>query len=270
MKQKPWSIILLAILHAVAPFGNIIFNSLRMGRELSETWDFWCYVLPMPLFITYVVLPPLAGVFIFICRRWSYWCYVACLSFIFFSNIYGFWTDMNLFNFLALTLVMVIDILVVAYFVAPSVRQVYFDPRMRWWETAPRYNFDVQGSVGGQSGLIKNVSAGGALVESLNDYKEGQSLELSWDYQGEHFTMPGKVVYNKPLGAKFGYGVRYDHTSQSKKRMAVFIKSLHKEGKMIRDRMPGPEDKFFIWLKNLFLNREGLFPQTTKRKFPSA
>ncbi|WP_413291225.1 PilZ domain-containing protein [Bdellovibrio sp. HCB337] len=262
MKRKPWPIILLALLHVLAPFGNIIFNSFRSGRELLQTWNFWYYALPKPLFITYVILPPLAGLFIYICRRWSYWCYVICLVFIFFSNVYGFWTNINLFNFLTLTTVMVVDILAVAYFVAPSVRKVYFDPRMRWWETAPRYNFDVHGHVGAQQVLVKNISEGGALVEASENYQEGQSVDLGWEYHGEGYKMPGKVVYRKPMGGKFGYGIRYDHTPQSKKTMSVFIKRLHKEGKMIRDRLPGPEDGFFAWLKKLVTNREGLFPKT--------
>ena len=266
MKRKPWPIIVISLLHVLAPFGNIVFNSYRSGRGLVQTFQFWYYALPKALFITYVILPPLAGIFIFICRRWSYWCYVVCLTFIFFSNVYGFWTNMNLLNFITLSIVMLVDILAVGYFVAPSVRQVYFDPRMRWWETAPRYNFDIPGNMSGEESFIKNVSEGGALVESTHTYPQSHPVELSWDYKGEAFKMPGKVVYQKPVGSKFGSGVRFDHDANSQKRMKTLIKGLHKEGKMIRDRVPGPEDSFFAWLKKLIQNKEGLFP---KGKRPS-
>jgi len=264
MKRKPWPIILIALFHVLAPFGNIIFNSLRADRTLIQTWNFWYYALPKPLFITYVILPPLAGIFIFICKRWSYWCYVVCLSFIFFSNVYGFWTNMNLLNFLALALVMIIDLLVVAYFVTPSVRVVYFDPRMRWWETAPRYNFNLNGLMGGHPGFIKNISAGGALVESGSSYSEGESVELSWDYENVSYAMLGKIVYQKPLKPPYACGVKFDHDAKSKKTMKSLVKRLHKEGKMTQDRIPGPEDSFFAWVKKLATNKQGLFPERKK------
>lgn len=260
MKQRPWPIILIAVLHGLAPLGNIIFNSLRSGRELMETWNFWYYALPKPLFISYVVLPPLAGIFIYICKRWSYWSYVGCLLLIFASNAYGFWTQMNLANFLALSGVLLVDLLIVAYFVAPSVRKVYFDPRMRWWETAPRYHFDRSGLIEGKDILIKNISKGGVLIETEHSFYENQNVELSWKYKEHLYTMTGTVVYQKPLGAHFGYGIRFHPTSETQNQMASLIKIIHSEGKIVQDRLPGPEDGFFIWLKNLIKNRQGLFP----------
>lgn len=261
MKRKPWPIILLALLHILAPLGNIIFNSYRAGRSYSQTWDYWFHTLPKPLFLAYVVVPPIAGLFIFICKRWSYWCYVACLGLVFLANAYGFWTSMNWLNFLTLLAVLVVDILAVAYFVVPSVRKVYFDPRMRWWETAPRYVFNVQGTVSGMSGYIKNISQGGALIETSMSYLEGQPVEIQWSHEGRSFAVPGKVVYKKPQGAGFGYGVRFDHTPQTEKSMVALVQKLHKQGKMIRDRLPGPDDSFGAWLKKLVSTREGLFPK---------
>lgn len=261
MKRKPWTIILLSALHILAPFGNIVLNSFRSGRSFSQTWAYWLNVIPGPLFLTYVLLPPLAGVFIFICKRWSYWCYVACLGLIFLGNLYGFWTSVNWLNFLTLFLVLVVDVLVVAYFVVPSVRKVYFDPRMRWWETAPRYLFDTEGTVNRAIGTIKNISAGGLLVETLTSFSEGQSVEIQWRYEGVPYLVPGNVVYRKPQGAGFGYGIRFTHTPETEKAVENLVRQLHKHGKLIRDRLPGPEDSFGVWLKKLVVSREGLFPR---------
>jgi hypothetical protein len=262
MKRKPWSIIFLALLHVLAPLGNIIMNSFRSGRTLENTWNFWLYTLPKPLFFAYVVLPPIAGFFIYICRRWSYWSYVACLGFIFLANVYGFWTSVNWMNFVTLLVVLLADVLAVAYFVVPSVRQIYFDPRMRWWETAPRYVFNIHGFMGSHSGFVKNISEGGAFVESQSSYPEGSVVEVTWSFEGESFVVPGKVVYQRKQGPSvFGYGVRFDHTPQTQKGMRLLITRLEKEGKLIRDRLPGPEDSFAVWLKKLIVNREGLFPK---------
>jgi hypothetical protein len=261
MKRKPWPIILLALLHILAPLGNLIMNSYRSGRTFEATWNFWIYNLPKSLFFTYVFLPPLAGIFIYICRRWSYWSYVLCLGLVFIGNVYGFWTNVSWVNFVTLFVVLMADILAVAYFVAPSVRQIYFDPRMRWWETAPRYVFNGQGTLGGHSGFIKNISEGGALVETQRACVEGQVAELIWSYGGEVITLPGKIVYQKNQDSSFCCGVRFEHTPQTQKTMRSLITRLHREGKVIRDRLPGVEDSFRVWLKKLIISREGLFPK---------
>lgn len=261
MKRKPWPIIVLSLLHILAPLGNIVFNSYRAGRNYSQTWDIWFYSLPKPLFLAYIVVPPIAGIFIFICRRWSYWCYVGCLGLIFLANAYGFSTSMNWLNFLTLIAVLVVDILAVAYFVVPSVRKVYFDPKLRWWETAPRYVFNVQGEMNGITGMIKNISEGGAMVETPTGCTEGNLVDLEWSYEGVNFAVPGRIVYRKPSPNGIGCGVRYEHTPQTEKQMKTLVAKLHKEGKMIRDRLPGPEDSFGAWLKKLLSTREGLFPK---------
>ncbi|MGZ3803952.1 MAG: PilZ domain-containing protein [Pseudobdellovibrionaceae bacterium] len=261
MKRKPWPIVLLALLHVFAPLGNLLMNSYRSGRNLEMTWNFWYYTLPRPLFFTYVLLPPLGGIFIYICHRWSYWCYVACLGFIFIGNIYGFWTSMNWINFATLFVILLLDALAVAYFVVPAVRRLYFDPRMRWWETAPRYNFDIQGTMDGHKSFIKNISVGGALIETEKLYSEGQGVEVKWSYGELSFSVPGKIVYQRKMNSLFGCGVRFDQTSSVEKAMNQLIARLHKEGKKMRNR-PGPEDSFLAWLKKLILEREGLFPKT--------
>lgn len=261
MKRKPWAIIVIASLHFVAPFGNLILNSMRSGRGLIQTWHYWVYALPTPLVITYVALPPLAGIFIYICRRWSYWCYVACLGLIFLSNVYSFWTSMSLLNFAMLFLVLLIDVVAVAYFMVPSVRQVYFDARLRWWETAPRFNLEVSGVMNGDRGFIKNISAGGALVESSLSYVQDQDVTLEWSYEGKDFKIPGHVIYQKPSGGLIGFGVKFTHTLETQQAMSGLTELLNKQDRIVKDRLPGPEDTFKAWIKKLITTRQGLFPK---------
>lgn len=261
MKRKPWAIIVIAFLHFIAPFGNLVMNSLRSGRSLVQTWEFWVYALPTPLVVTYVALPPLAGIFIYICRRWSYWCYVACLGLIFLSNVYSFWTSMSGLNFAMLFLVLLIDVVAVAYFMVPSVRQVYFDPRLRWWETAPRFNLDTPGIMDGDEGFVKNISAGGALVESAKSYEDGREVLLEWNYNGKNYRLPGHVVYRKPSGGGVAFGVRFIHNDETEKLVKELIELMVREDKIVKDRLPGPEDSFRAWLKKLVTTRQGLFPR---------
>lgn len=257
MKRKPWSIIILALIHILAPLGNLLFNAWRSGRTLSEQWFYWFHVLPKSLLVFYILIPILAGVFIYICRRWSYWAYLACLGLVFCSNVYGFTTSVNALNFAFLCVALLVDLLVVAYFVVPSVRKVYFDPRVRWWETAPRYIYSPDMTINGHKGTMNNISVGGLFVLDSTSLQEGQDVNLEWNHEGQIIKMDGKIVYKNPKAK--GYGIRFN--TDSDPQVKRLISQLHHEGKIIPDRLPGPDDGFGHWLKNLVTKREGLFPK---------
>jgi hypothetical protein len=262
MKRKPWSLIILALLHVLSPVGSLILNALRAGRTLPQQWSYWIDVVPMPLPIIYILLPMLAGIFIFLCRRWAYWAYLACIGTILLSNIYSYSTNMTLGTFLVLVVVALVDILVVAYFMVPSVQQVYFDPRMRWWEAAPRYNFDTEGIVNGGRAYLKNLSQGGLFMTSGPHLAEGDKVDVFWSYKGQEQTISGIVVYKSRNPAAPGYGVRFNHTVETQKQVKSVVDQLHTAGLIVIERLPGPEDSFMSWLKKLLQTGEGLFPKT--------
>lgn len=260
MKTKPWSLIVLALLHVLAPLGNLLLNAVRAGRTFPAQLHYWFEVLPKPLLFVYVGVPILAGIFIYICKRWSYWAYLVCLAIIFASNLYSYWTSMNWSTLIALIVVLLVDLLIVAYFVVPSVQKIYFDPRMRWWEAAPRYNFNHEAVVNGSKAFIKNLSQGGMFMTSGPALQANDSLEISWNYEGQETKVLGKVLYKSPDG--LSCGVRFQHTPESQRTVKDVIDSLHAKKLIVVERLPGPEDSFGVWLKKLFTKGEGLFPKT--------
>lgn len=261
MKRKPWSLVILAILHFASPFGSLLLNALRSERSLIEQWHYWFDVLPKFFLLIYIGVPVLAGIFIYMCRRWSYWAYLGSIAVIFLSNIYSYSTNMTLGTFLALILVVLTDILVVAYFVVPSVQKVYFDPRMRWWEAAPRYNFNLEGIVNGGRALIKNLSEGGLFLTSGPYLEEGDKVDVYWNFEDQEVTVSGIVVYKSPREKGIGYGVKFNHTVDSTKKVKAVIEKLHDRGLIVVERLPGPEDSFWNWFKKLLTTGEGLFPK---------
>lgn len=257
MIRKPWAIIILSALHILAPLGNLFINAYRANRTLIANWNYWYYTLPKSLFIAYVVLPPVAGIMIFICRRWSYWVYLFCLTWIFAANVYGFWTNRSLMSLLFLLGILLVDFLAVAYFMVPSVRTVYFDPKARWWETAPRFNFDLKTLIDNQEGLIRNVSVGGIFIEAWDGLQQGQDIQVEWTYNNVSFKIPGRIVYKNNKG----YGVQFLHSRDTQKQIKMFIRLLEKQGVPVAIRRVGHEDGFFAWLKRLVTKGEGLFPK---------
>lgn len=263
MKRKPWAIIILAVLHLLAPLGNLIINAHRTGATVAQHWNYWLQVVPLLLFLSYTLLPILAGVFIFVCKKWSYWAYLGCLFLIFLSSLYGFSTNANLINFLFLMGLLLIDFLAVAYFVVPAVRNVYLDPKLRWWEAAPRYSFENAVEINGshETGQIKNISEGGLFAMSLTDLKEGDQAKLVWTFEGTVYQVEGKIVYKTARARSEGFGIQFTHNAESQKQLKMLCSKLREQGKIVPDRLPGPEDSFMHWLKKLLVKHEGLFPK---------
>ena len=261
MKRKPWSLVVLALLHIVAPFGNLLLNASLKNRTLAEQWHYWFEVLPKSLLLIYIALPILAGVCIYICRRWSYWAYLSCIGIIFLSNIYSYWTSMSISSLVVLVLIVIIDVLVVAYFVVPSVQSIYFDPRMRWWEAAPRYNFNNEGTLNEQSAYITMLSQGGLLLTSPASLNENDQVHVAFSYEGQAVKVPGVVLYKINRQGQKGYGIRFEHTTETQKQVRTAVDSLHRKNMIVAERMPGPEDSFTVWFKKLVASGEGLFPK---------
>lgn len=258
MKRKPWAIIVLALLHIIAPLGSFIFNAVRAGRTFEGQWYFWTKVLPPMFIVIYVILPILAGVFIYLCKRWSYWAYLGCLLIIFITNVMAFLASMSWLNFFYLLGVLVVDLLAVAYFVVPAVRQVYFDPRMRWWEAAPRYVFKNAVSVNGSEGEISNISKGGMFVRTSLNLFEDQSVNFEFQFEEVTYKGLGTVVFKKATGD--GYGIQFTELD-SPSAVKALCSKLQSRGQMVPERLPGPEDSFGVWFKKLFTTRQGLFPK---------
>lgn len=262
MKRKPWSLIILAILHILSPVGNLILNGFYNDRTLSEQWTYWFELLPKALLFMYIVVPILAGVFIYICRRWSYWAYIACIMITLISNFYSFSTYLTTSSLIVAAGLAVLDIFVVAYFMVPSVQRVYFDQRMRWWEAAPRYHFDTEGTANGEKALFTSLSVGGIFIATNKTLAAGDKVDVAWNFGGTEQHVKGEVVYVSQNSQNPGYGVRFDHIPETANAVRSVVEKLHKDNRIVVDRLPGADDSFMVWLKKVLTSGEGLFPRS--------
>lgn len=265
MKRRPWPLIILALLHVFAPVGNLFMNSFRHNIPMAQLWNLWWAYLPKMVVSTYVFVPIVAGVLIYICKRWSFYAYLACLALIFAVSLYGFSTDVNLLNFIYLVAVLVVDFFLVAYFMVPAVRQVYMDPRLRWWESAHRYRADLEAEVAGQGiGQIVNISEGGLFYKTAVQLQDDAAVEIKFTYNNSNYLVSGIVVHHRMMG-DHGYGIQFQHTHESLKLIKKLIRELDEDGRMLTDRLPGEEDSFMAWLRGVFTSGKGLVPKANKR-----
>lgn len=254
MRKRPWPIIILAVLHALAPLGNIFFNSLLSKVPVAVFWRALWLPDNRGTLLIFTLVPILGAILIYLCKKWSYYLYIALMTLPFYFSFVEYLRKSTPLMAVALILFFVVNIVVVGYFLLPAVRRLYFDPRMRWWETKPRYQADFQCQVEFKDQQhwveIKNISEGGAFLETSADFSEGDSLKLFFkDPQGV-IALRGDIVYRRTT-APSGYGFKFDKASSKEPRLHEVIKKLETEGAIIQSRMPAPEETFAGWLKTL-------------------
>lgn len=255
MKQRPWPIIILAVCHVIAPVGNILFNAFLTKIPLSVYFRALMLSENRATLLVFTVVPILGAFLIYLCKKWSYIAYVALMIIPVTYSVIEYSKNSTMAMGIGLALFFVINFLVVGYFMKPAVRRLYFDPRMRWWETKPRYKADFQCQVDYQNKQhwveIKNISEGGAFLETNSDFNEGDVLKIYFKDAAGVLALDGEVVYRRNA-QPIGYGFKFDKNSSREPRLKDLIKKLSTEGALIDSRMPGPEDTFVGWIKSTF------------------
>lgn len=270
MKRRPWPIIVLAVFHVIAPLGNFFFSAynpnisyLTYFLALFDAPNIWTS-------ICFLVLPVLAGVTIYLCKRWSIWAYLFLMSIVLMQS----YIKVHPVNGAGLPIpplmLILINMLVVVYFLVPTVRQIYFDPRLRWWESKPRYNVvydaEIRYSNLTTSAAVKNISETGLFAIIKDAYPEdGASLEIHFKDGEQHYVVAGTAIHHMRQ-PKIGIGIKFSHTPESKKTLRFLTEKLEAEGKRISYRGGvTEEDSLLSWLKSLKKNPKNLFPNIEKK-----
>lgn len=271
MRQRPWALVILAVLHFIAPIGNIILNAILMGRNVLGYLVFAMSPQYLAQNWVLIVAPMIAGYAIYACKKWSFFVYLASITAVFVFSYFGYLSKSNVISIAPVIFVYVINILVVTYFLIPAVRNIYFDRRMRWWEAQPRYRADFKcqwmdtNAESGQPGRIGNISINGLFLKSDDLPKDHQKIKVRVPFQmGNEVSIIGEAIIHDKVDA-VGCGVQFEHTKESKASIKNVIADLEKQGMRI-SRLDGrPEDSFSFWVRTLVTTGRGLVPRREKQ-----
>ena len=264
MKARPWPIVILALLHILAPFANVIFCA-----ELSHQ-SVWEFTRSIALtdgvwgIVDFFLLLPIAGVALYMCKPWSYPIFLAITLQTIWVNYQTWQSAPAIFTFPMLTVTGFLDIAFVAYFMLPSVRKTYMDASVRWWEAKPRYPVQIDGETSAERGgsadcRIVDLSEGGAFIQSSASYESESPVQLRFVVLGQKFEVPCRVVYRRTVEPS-GYGLRFEPTSRREgaklRRLAHAMFLLG-----IRPRhQHNWQESLLEWTKGLVTEGKGLFP----------
>ena len=267
MKQKPWILIVLAFLHFIAPLGTMVINALWAGRDIVTHIELVFRPYNLVHQWPHILLPWIAAYAIWACRRWSLYLYFACIVALCVLSYMGFQGGNAAISPLRLIGLYLFNIFVVTYFLLPAVRKVYLDPRMRWWETRPRYFIRTQVQFGPQSeheGMVENISETGLLLKSNNVPPDHSIVSIKMYYDGENYEFSGRVIHHSHL-EKMGFGVQFISDLAVKKKLRYLTQLLEQKGLLDRQRMPTEDDGFIAWLRAA-LRGKGLIPGQDRKK----
>lgn len=275
MRKKPWSLIVLAILHIISPFLNIIVSGTMEGFGVFESFTkaFSADVLYYNKLS--IILPVIAGVAIYICKMWSFFVYIFCMSGLIFYNLIALRTSDNantLVAFGVFSLIM-INILLVCYFSMPAVRRVYLDRRIRWWENQPRYAMDEKCTFYQAeddnsipfTGVIMNFSENGMFLKTMQPFTQSAPIKIEFNFLDKVFEFEGITVFHYAAGENSGYGIKFNHNSYTKKDSKEIVKHLKAKGHNLTRQQQTEEDKFTVWLKSVLTSGQGIVPTMPDR-----
>jgi hypothetical protein len=263
MRVRPWPIIIIALIHIFAPAFNIYFSAQLTHVPLLDYLEFLARNNQLAENVFWIILPLVTGFAILKFRKWSYvllLCFTSATSILLLQE----WVTspkLPLETFLTLQAA---NLAIFVYFLLPSVRNVYLKPSLRWWEQKPRFLVDIPISIeinnSTATGTIKNISEGGALIETAMDFSRGDIFKMKFGMFQKKFTVETQVVFK---GLE-GFGTFFIDVSPSQNELNKVIDQLTIQGYPLRTARPNLKENFRHWMKDA-IKGKGFVPRMETR-----
>lgn len=218
MKKRPLIITILAVIHLIEPLLKIGYLKFETGFEWTVILDNIFSINSPKAFLEFWFLYPIAGVALFFVRQWTYALFVGVQAYSIFAHLTYqkfTWPYVAETPFISHSLLLVFNLLVIAYVLMPEVRKLFFNPAIRWWETPTRYYYELPCSVtfGDSNDLVDinilNISKTGCFIKYPGEVVDGQPLSLHLTYGTNDITIDAEVVRITEFQGNQGIGVKF-------------------------------------------------------------
>jgi hypothetical protein len=247
MNRRPWPIILLAILQFISPLIYLGIASIFYDLSLADTTREILTLSPGLRKFEIFVLPIILGVLILITRKVGYLVVIFGSVYLMVRCILEFLASNQTDPLFPVVFTNLICAVVLAYFMRAKTREVYFNPRVRWWETDPRYVVNIPASVtrigaSGASAKLENLANGGAGVRtSATGFLPEEVVNLSFSHNGTNYVLKSRIVWqNLDAGGQRYLGVQWtDDTDNSERsKLRRLVRDLRAKGTPITRQVP--------------------------------
>lgn len=255
MLHRPWSLIAVAFLHLlVGPFLVFLVSQqtrFDIGEYLYRLKEFDPMIYG-PLFF----YPVFMSIFLYLMKRWSYVVYVLIFAIEILVLSRSYFSSGNVYFDLNLLSLIISHSVLFVYVSFTSARQIYFNPRLRWWESKTRYQvqlpismIDLTNSI--LEATLVDYSEGGAFVKTTSKNETGKGFDqshytLQMKFEDQELAFSGQIVHRR---SPHEAGFQFIYKSWSEKRMAQKIaKAMAKKGLPRRTPPLNRWNSFKSWL----------------------
>lgn len=222
----------IAFLHLAFPVAYLVPAALLFDIPAVRV----AAILISPVFYAVSMLAMAAGYVLLEVRSWAWHLFV--LS----SLVNTYYTAFILVNegtiphkFLAFVVAAVL-VCAFAYQVTRELRVPYFSPRIRWWETNPKFRLYlpvlVLADMGRPSeGRVMDLSGRGCFIKLREAVPRDSKVRLKFSLLSQTFDVTGTVVWNAESGVTHprGVGVKFDSVErENRKRLRALSRRLRK------------------------------------------
>ncbi len=241
MRKRPFIIIFVAVCCFLFPAFLIVQSMIIKKVSLAMAIK-WYLKTPrnMVPFSSYdciiaTVIAYIAGYGIFRVRLWGWWYFLLIMLSVVGWNIWAFASapfhttvyQAAFYVFTGFSLGLVFLLLF------REIRAPYFNPRLRWWQTPPRYAVTIECPLG----KILDIAIGGVFIESDLERELGGSETLRFTAFDQEVEVEGSIVWVCPGGETKpkGFGLKFlEVPPPARKGLKLITKELKKLGKKNR------------------------------------
>ena len=276
MNRKPWSIIFFSVFLTLIPLFNILITYYLVPGDFEfSDYIYSLFALSsnrMALFS--LTVPSLVSAYaVYSIKNWSLPVFFVSMLWILISSL------MDLFYYFSVLKSVILMILPLAcnglfiYFILiPNVRAAYLDPRLRWWETKPRYRLNEKIiltaetlNVSPEDTVINNFSEGGVFLSTKAELPLGLVVDLKFSILNHEFNLKGKIVHQ--VQSINAYGIQFCELTKSNKKQLKFIgKELRKNNFPETRPVVNWKEDLTIWYKELKKTGKGIIPEINSRR----
>jgi len=179
---------------------------------------------------------PVAALAIFSVTRAGWWIFILSAAGIAVYNIIAYISNpmISLFGVIIFNLLLFIT---AGFFFRKHIIAPYFNPRLRWWEQASRYDIELGVSLefGGtyEIGYLEDISIGGCFIRISESIKVGTMYPLRLSLGNEMSISVKGIVMRSVMDdcSLPGYGVMFKNLTETEKEgLENMLSSLHRMG----------------------------------------
>lgn len=233
MPRRPLIISIIVICYVLSPVSSILLGSIINRIPLFGAHNIFTRLPITDILILFVY--PISAAAIYSIKKWGWYLFLACSLILISYNIFVYNLSPR-YSFLILIVLNVILAIVAGIFFRKHIIAPYFNPRLRWWETEPRYKIEIHAEIisgkNALNGEILDISNSGFFMSLDQDLTVGRIYKFNLKCLKCSVEANGKVMRKASRKEELnGYGVMFVKLTDTEKMgINALIKYLEKGG----------------------------------------